>query len=98
MKGGQLNRIAVILSIIIVIYWLYTLRREKLEGSVGPTTDEYSKAVKYVSEASPEKFLNPYIVYGFASELTDDEEKLARVIPLVKMGDREKLIEYLESL
>jgi hypothetical protein len=103
MKGSQLNRIAVFLSILIIIYWLYTLRREKFEGSVGPTIGptalgEYSKAVKYVSEASPEKFLNPYIVYGFASELTDDEDKLARVIPLVKMGDREKLIKYLESL
>jgi hypothetical protein len=102
MKRGQFNRIAVILSILIIMYWLYTLRREKLEGSVGPTIGPtaggYSKAVKYVSEASPEKFINPYIVYGFASEITDDEEKLARVIPLVKLGDREKLIKYLESL
>lgn len=102
MKRGQLNRIAVIVSILIIIYWLYTLRRENLEGSVGPaigpTESGYSKALKYVTEASPEKFINPYIVYGFASEITKDEQKLARVIPLVKLGDRQKLIEYLESL
>jgi hypothetical protein len=54
--------------------------------------------VKYVSEASPTKFINPFIVYGFAKELTDDDEKLAKIIPLTKSGDREKLIEYLKSL
>jgi len=88
----RINTLALVASIVIVVAWLYMLRRrENLDG-------DSSKAVKYVSEASPEKFINPFIVYGFAKELTDDEEKLAKIIPLTKSGDREKLIEYLKSL
>ena len=81
---------AVFVSIAVVAYWLFTLRRENLEGD--------SKAVKYVREAAPGKFINPFVVYGLAKEETKDEEKLARIIPLTKSGDREKLIAYLESL
>lgn len=91
MKNRQINTIAVIVSLVVVAYWLYTIRREKLEG-------KDSKAVKYIKESSPEKFINPFIVYGMAKELTEDEEKLAKIIPLVKSGGREELIAYLESL
>jgi hypothetical protein len=91
MKNSWINTTAVIVSILVVMYWLYTIRREKMEG-------QDSKAVKYIKEASPEKFINPFIVYGMAKELTDDDEKLAKIIPLVKSGDREALIAYLESL
>jgi hypothetical protein len=91
MKNSWINTTSVIVSILVVMYWLYTIRREKMEG-------QDSKAVKYIKEASPEKFINPFIVYGMAKELTDDDEKLAKIIPLVKSGDRKKLIAYLESL
>ena len=92
MKNTKLNTILLFVSLVALVVWLGSIRmREHLEGSD-------SKAVKYVKEASPEKFINPFIVYGMAKELTEDEEKLARIIPLVKSGDREKLIAYLESL
>lgn len=92
MKNGRFNTILLVASIILVIVWLGSIRmRENLEASD-------SKAVKYVKEASPEKFINPFIVYGMAKELTEDEDKLAKIIPLVKSGDRNALIAYLESL
>ena len=89
-KTDRLNTIAVFVSIAIVGYWLYTIRRENLNGD--------SKAVKYVRDSPEGKFINPFVVYGLAKEETKDEEKLARIIPLAKSGDREKLIAYLESL
>ena len=64
--------------------------RENLKGD--------SKAVAYVRDADPKKFINPYIVYGMAKELTDDEEKLARIIPLAEANKRDALIKHLESL
>jgi hypothetical protein len=51
-----------------------------------------------VRDADPKKFINPYIVYGMAKELTDDEEKLARIIPLAEANKRDALIKHLESL
>jgi hypothetical protein len=89
-KAGRLNTFAVLISIAIVGYWLYTLRRENLDGD--------SKAVAYVRDAPEGKFINPFVIYGLAKEQTKDEEKLARIIPLAKSGDREKLIAYLETL
>jgi len=89
-KVNRLNTVAVFVSIAIVVYWLYTLRRENLNGD--------SKAIKYVRDAPEGKFINPFVIYGLAKEETKDEEKLARIIPLTKSGDREKLIAYLESL
>lgn len=85
------NTIAVIVSVVLIIYLLFVIRRENMEG-------EESKAVKYVRDAGPKKFINPYIVYGFAKEQTDDEKKLARIIPLAKSGDRQKLLAYLRQL
>jgi hypothetical protein len=89
--GNRLNTVALVISIIVVVMWLASIRmRENLEGD--------SKALKYVRDAAPEKFLNPYIIYGLAKETTDDEEKLARIIPLAKANKRDALIEHLESL
>jgi len=51
-----------------------------------------------VRDAPEGKFINPFVIYGLAKEQTKDEEKLARIIPLAKSGDREKLIAYLETL
>lgn len=92
MKNGRFNTVLLVVSIILVIAWLTSIRmRENLDGNE-------AKAIKYVLEASPEKFINPFIVYGMAKELTDDEEKLAKIIPLVKSGDRNALVAYLETL
>jgi len=78
-------------SLIALVIWLGSIRmRENLKGD--------SKAVAYVRDASPEKFVNPYILYGMAKEITDDEEKLARIIPLAKANKRAELIKHLESL
>ena len=89
--GNRLNTVALVISIIIVVMWLASIRmRENLDGD--------SKAVAYVRDAPEGKFINPFVIYGLAKEQTKDEEKLARIIPLAKSGDREKLIAYLETL
>jgi hypothetical protein len=91
MNNGRLNTIALVVSLVLVVMWLTSIRmRENLTGD--------SKALKYVRESAPKKFLNPYIVYGLAKETTNDEEKLARIIPLAKANKRDALIKHLESL
>lgn len=91
MNNARLNTIALVVSLVLVVMWLTSIRmRENLTGD--------SKALKYVRDAAPEKFLNPYIVYGLAKETTNDEEKLARIIPLAKANKRDSLIKHLESL
>jgi hypothetical protein len=91
MKNAKINTIILFVSLVALVVWLGSIRmRENLKGD--------SKAVAYVRDAAPEKFINPYIVYGMAKEITDDEEKLARIIPLAKANKREDLIKHLESL
>ena len=91
MKNANINTILLIVSILALAVWLASIRmRENLKGD--------SKAVAYVRDAAPEKFVNPYIVYGMAKELTDEEEKLARIIPLAEANKRDALIKHLESL
>ena len=91
MKNANINTVLLIVSILALAVWLASLRlRENLKGD--------SKAVAYVRDADPKKFINPYIVYGMAKELTDDEEKLARIIPLAEANKRDALIKHLESL
>jgi hypothetical protein len=91
MKNADINTILMFVSLIALVVWLGSIRmRENLEGD--------SKAVAYVRDAAPEKFINPYILYGLAKELSDDEEKLALIIPLAKANRREALIKHLESL
>ena len=91
MKNANINTVLLIVSILALAVWLASIRmRENLKGD--------SKAVAYVRDADPKKFINPYIVYGMAKELTDDEEKLARIIPLAEAKKRDALIKHLESL
>lgn len=91
MKNANINTILLIVSILALAVWLASIRmRENLKGD--------SKAVAYVRDADPKKFINPYIVYGMAKELSDDEEKLARIIPLAEANKRDALIKHLESL
>ncbi len=91
MKNANINTILLIVSVLALAVWLASIRmRENLKGD--------SKAVAYVRDADPKKFINPYIVYGMAKELTDDEEKLARIIPLAEANKRDALIKHLESL
>ena len=91
MKNANINTILLIVSIVALAVWLASIRmRENLKGA--------SKAVAYVRDADPKKFINPYIVYGMAKEITDDEEKLAKIIPLAEANKRDALIKHLESL
>ena len=91
MNNSNINTILLIVSIITLVAWLGSIRmRENLKGD--------SKAVAYVRGASTKKFINPYIVYGMAKELTNDEEKLDRIISLAEANKRDALIKHLESL
>lgn len=91
MKNADINTVLLFVSLIALTVWLGSIRmRENLKGD--------SKALVYVKNAGPQKFINPYIVYGMAKEESDDEEKLAAIIPLTKANKREALIELLESL
>ena len=59
MKNANINTILLIVSILALAVWLASIRmRENLKGD--------SKAVAYVRDAAPEKFVNPYIVYGLS--------------------------------
>ena len=91
MKNANINTILLIVSILALAVWLASIRmRENLKGD--------SKAIAYVRDADPKKYINPYIVYGMAKEVSDDEEKLARIIPLAEANKRDALIKHLESL
>lgn len=91
MKNANINTILLSVSILALAVWLASIRmRENLKGDY--------KAVAYVRDASPKKYINPYIVYGMAKEITDDEEKLAKIIPLAEANKRDALIKHLESL
>jgi hypothetical protein len=86
----KLNQIILIVAILVVLGWnIRRARRvEKLEG-------EKSEAVLYVENTEEP---NPFIVYGMARKMTDDEAKLEEILNTANDGKKDKLIELLNSL
>lgn len=78
------NRIFMILSITIVIFWL--LRRsdgvEKLEGTT-------SKAIIYTEDTAVP---NPFILRALVEKQTSDEKTLTKIMDLANEGKRVKFI------
>jgi hypothetical protein len=84
------NRIFMILSITIVIFWL--LRRsggvEKLEGTK-------SKAIIYTEETDVP---NPFILRALAEKHTSDEKTLTKIMDLANEGKKEELLKVLKKI
>lgn len=84
------NRIFMILSITIVIFWL--LRRsdgvEKLEGTT-------SKAIIYTEDTAVP---NPFILRALVEKQTSDEKTLTKIMDLANEGKREELLKVLKKI
>ena len=88
----SLNQVALVLAILVVVGWnIARSRREKLEGDVASTSD----IVLYIeSREEP----NPFIVYGMAKKMTNDDAKLEKILALATEAKKDELLELAKSL
>ena len=88
----SLNQVALVLAILVVVGWnIVRSRREKLEGDVASTSD----IVLYIeSREEP----NPFIVYGMAKKMTNDDAKLEKILALATEAKKDELLELAKSL
>jgi hypothetical protein len=89
----SLNQVALALSILVVMGWVVMRSRriEKMEGDVASTSD----IVLYIeSREEP----NPFIVYGMAKKMTNDDAKLEKILALATESKKAELLELVKSL
>jgi Tfp pilus assembly protein PilO len=92
-KKLKLNQMILIVAIITVVGWMLmkSSRIEKLEGD--PTTD--SDIVLYVKNR---EVPNPFIVYGMAKEMTEDDAILEKILALAAEANKPELLEVVKNL
>src|SRR6056300_503552 len=89
----SLNQVALALSILVVMGWVVMRSRriEKMEGDVASTSD----IVLYIeSREEP----NPFIVYGMAKKMTNDDAKLEKILLLATEAKKAELLELVKTL
>lgn len=87
------NRVILIVAIIVVVGWLVMRSRrvEKLEGNAGTSSD----IVLYVENREDP---NPFVIYGMAKKMTDDDAKLEKILTLANKGKKTELLELVKTL
>lgn len=87
------NRVILIVAIIVVVGWLVMRSRrvEKLEGNAGTSSD----IVLYVENREDP---NPFVIYGMAKKMTDDDAKLEKILTLATKGKKTELLELVKTL
>jgi hypothetical protein len=86
----KLNQVVLMLAILVVVGWniMRAGRVEKLEG-------QKSDVVLYVENREDP---NPFIVYGMAKKMTNDDAKLEKILLLATEAKKAELLELVKTL
>jgi len=93
LKKIKPNQVILIVAIIAITGWLVMRSRrvEKLEGDAATASD----IVLYVENREDP---NPFIVYGMAKKMTNDEAKLEKILALATDAKKAELLELVKTL
>ena len=92
LKKIKPNQVILIVAIVAIVGWMVMRSRrvEKLEG-----TATSSDIVLYVENREDP---NPFIVYGMAKKMTDDDAKLEKILALATEAKKAELLELVKTL
>jgi hypothetical protein len=93
LRKMKLNQVLLIVAILVVIGWVVMRSRwvEKMEGDAATSSD----IVLYVENREDP---NPFIVYGMAKRMTDDDAKLEKILLLATEAKKAELLELVKTL
>jgi len=93
LKKIKLNQVLLIVAIVIVTGWMVMRSRrvEKMEGDAASSSD----IVLYVENREDP---NPFIVYGMAKKMTNDDAKLEKILLLATEAKKAELLELVKTL
>src|SRR6056300_1809312 len=93
LKKIKLNQVLLIVAIVIVAGWMVMRSRrvEKMEGDAASSSD----IVLYVENREDP---NPFIVYGMAKKMTNDDAKLEKILLLATEAKKAELLELVKTL
>jgi hypothetical protein len=92
-KKIKLNQVVLVVAIVVIMGWLL-MRSRRVENMEGDPAN-FSDAVLYVENREDP---NPFVIYGMAKKMTDDESKLEKVLELATEGKKAELLELLKTL
>ena len=92
-KKIKLNQVVLVVAIVVIMGWLLMRSRrvENMEGDPANASD----AVLYIEHREDP---NPFVIYGMAKKMTDDDSKLEKVLELATEGKKAELLELLKTL
>jgi hypothetical protein len=93
LKKIKLNQVVLVVAIVVVVGWLL-MRSRRVENMEGDPTN-FSDVVLYVENREDP---NPFVVYGMAKKMTDDDSKLEKILELATEGKKAELLELLKTL
>jgi hypothetical protein len=93
LRKMKLNQVLLIVAILVVIGWMVMRSRrvEKMEGDAATSSD----IVLYVENREDP---NPFIVYGMAKKMTNDDAKLEKILLLATEAKKAELLELVKTL
>jgi len=93
LKKIKPNQVFLIVAIVAIVGWMVMRSRrvEKLEGDAATSSD----IVLYVENREDP---NPFIVYGMAKKMTDDDAKLEKILSLATEAKKAELLELVKTL
>jgi hypothetical protein len=92
LKKIKPNQVILIVAIIAIVGWL-AMRSRRVENLEGAATS--SDIVLYVENREDP---NPFIVYGMAKKMTDDDAKLEKILSLATEAKKAELLELVKTL
>jgi len=92
-KKIKLNQVVLVVAIVVIVGWLLMRSRrvENMESDPANASD----VVLYVENRDEP---NPFVVYGMAKKMTDDDSKLEKILELATEGKKAELLEHLKTL
>ena len=93
LKKIKPNQVFLVVAIVAIVGWMVMRSRrvEKLEGDAATSSD----IVLYVENREDP---NPFIVYGMAKKMTDDDAKLEKILALATEARKAELLELVKTL
>ena len=92
-KKIKLNQVVLVVAIVVIVGWLL-MRSRRVENMEGDPAN-FSDAVLYVENREDP---NPFVIYGMAKKMTDDDSKLEKILELATEGKKAELLELLKTL
>jgi hypothetical protein len=92
-KKIKLNQVVLVVAIVVIVGWLL-MRSRRVENMEGDPVNA-SDVVLYVENRDEP---NPFVVYGMAKKMTDDDSKLEKILELATEGKKAELLEHLKTL